>query len=163
VGDSADVTSTATFERATSLPNASRFIFDSNETYRFNLYNGTTTSDPLLLAYSVVGEDAGGDHSTAVVNPNGLVVNYAVSESFNGVEFSITGLNALLMPFGPSNPADLLIFFGAGSADINSASSGAEDTHLLQMQVIPVPAAAWLLGSGLVGLIGFTKRQQRKS
>jgi len=27
--------------------------------------------------------------------------------------------------------------------------------------VIPVPAAAWLFGSGLVGLIGFAKRRKQ--
>ena len=103
----------------------------------------------------------GGDSTTGVTNPYGLTVTRAVSESFNGVEFSIIGLNALLSPFSFSNPADLLILFKAGSADINPVSSGGEDSYLLQMQVVPVPAAAWLLGSGLVGLLGLSRRQRK--
>lgn len=162
VGDSQAVTNTSSlYERTTNLPNANRSVFDSNETYRINLYDGTTTSAPLLLSYSALGQDGGGDIATGVNNPYSLIVTHAVSESFDGVEFSVTGLAAYLGPWGFSNPADLLIFFGAGSTDSNSVSGGAEDTHLLQMQVVPVPAAAWLFGSGLVGLIGFSKRQRK--
>ncbi len=162
VGDSRAITDTTSpHERtSTSLPSANRSIFDSNETYGVSLFKGTSTSDPGLLGYTVLGEDGGGDHSTGVTNPFGLTVTHAVSESFNGVEFSIVGLNAQLAPFGFSNPADLLILFKAGSSDVNPVSSAAEDSHLLQMQVVPVPAAAWLLGSGLIGLIGLSRRQR---
>ncbi|MBU1192034.1 MAG: VPLPA-CTERM sorting domain-containing protein [Gammaproteobacteria bacterium] len=148
-----------------TLPSTNRSIFDSNETYGFSLFKGTSINDPGLLGYTVVGADNGTDSGSfnGGLNPYSLIVDYKVSESFNGVEFSITGLNAPLSPFSFTNPADLLILFKAGSADLNSASTGAEDSHLLQMQVVPVPAAAWLLGSGLVGLIGLARRQRSSS
>lgn len=164
VGDSQSASSTATHEGLASCATTycNRSIFDLNETYRFQLYDGTSIYDTQLLSYSVVGENAGGDHSTGVSNPNGLVVTHAVSEANNGVEFSIAGLGPLLAPFGFSNPADLLIYFGAGSADINSVSNQAEDSHSLQLQVVPVPAAVWLFGSGLAGLLGISARKQRR-
>lgn len=175
VGDSQIVGDPDTDEkRLAGAPLASnnRSMFDSNETYRFELYKGTSTSDPLLLSYTVKGIDtgatAGSDYVSSISNPNSLTITHVVSEG-NGVEFSIAGLEPYLAPYSFTNPRNLLIFFGAGSTDPNYASSGcttcipvisgAEDTHLLQMQVVPVPAAAWLLGSGLLGLMGLARRQ----
>jgi len=33
-------------------------------------------------------------------------------------------------------------------------------SYLVQTTVVPVPAAAWLFGSGLVGLISFARRKK---
>lgn len=161
VGDSRAVTDTTSlYEKSFNAANANRSVFDSNEAYRIVLFDGTSISDPVLLSYLVTGQDAGGDTGSYVTNPNSLVVTYAVSEFYNGVEFKITGLNALLSPFGDSNPANLLIFFGAESSDPVTLSQGAGDTHLMQTQVVPVPAAIWLFGSGLLGLVGASVRKR---
>jgi len=43
------------------------------------------------------------------------------------------------------------------SSEDDGTVFGAADPHL-QVSAVPVPAAAWLLGSGLVGLLGFKRR-----
>lgn len=53
------------------------------------------------------------------------------------------------------------IWFNVGAFDLNDATS----VHSWQgmgsgIAVVPVPAAAWLFGSGLLGLIGFAKRKR---
>ena len=169
IGDSA---TSGTYERPTScgtgtppLLNCNRSYFDSNETYRFGLYLGTSTSGTNLLSYTVTGNDPtksgtvwtdGGD-SASSTNPYILTINRLISEANNGVEYSITGLNLSgAMPYH----SNLLIFFGAGSGDLNSISAKAEDTAYLQMvNVVPVPAAVWLFGSGLAGLLGLSIRK----
>lgn len=163
VGDSQSATSMLGYEGFASCATTfcNRSVFDQNETYRFQLYAGTSINDTQLLSYNVIGENTGGDHATGVSNPYGLVVTHSVSEANNGVEFSISGLAPLLEPFSLGNPADLLILFGAGSADTNSVSSQAEDSHFAQMQVVPLPAAFWLLGSGLAGLLGVSIRNRQ--
>ena len=40
--------------------------------------------------------------------------------------------------------------------DDMSLSTG---SYLVQTSVVPVPAAVWLFGSGLIGLIGFARRK----
>lgn len=170
VGDSLDDASTAACERTIpsvncSLPNDTRTIFDGNETYNLDIYLGTDTLGTNLLQYLLTGVESTDSESTAgTQNPFSLTLAHSVSETNNGVEFSVGGLYAsgALPPYGFSNPADLHLVFGAGSIDTNPVSSGAEDTFALQMQVVPVPAAVWLFASGLVGLAGMARRKTGK-
>jgi hypothetical protein len=136
-----------------------RNVFDSTETYGIQLYLGTSTADPQLLLYSVLGADDGSD-SALGNNPHGFIVTHAVSETYNGVEFSVAGLYASgqLIDF-PGQ--DLLVRFDAGSGDLNATSSMAEDAYLLQMQLVPVPAAVWLFGSGLLGLVAVARKRRK--
>ena len=59
-------------------------------------------------------------------------------------------------------PSD--IAFDAHSVTVNFASSfwgtGSSAIIDLQIQPIPIPATAWLFGSGLLGLIGITRRKK---
>jgi hypothetical protein len=168
VGDSlpiSDVTSTNEDALIDSSSPCSGFdcrnIFDSTENYGIQLHFGTSTSGPLLLSIAVLGDD---NNTTDLLltgsNPYGLGITYAVSEFFNGVELSISGLLASgAVPYIAQQ--DLLVVFAAGSSDLNDSSSLAEDSHNLQMKVVPVPAAAWLFGSGLLGLISIARRRRR--
>ena len=167
VGDSLPITdTTSTNEDPDLYPGFPCFgfncrdIFDSNETYGIQLYLGTSTADPQLLLYSALGADDGSDSALVGNNPYGLIVTHAVSEVYNGVEFSVAGLYASgqLVNF-PGQ--DLLVRFDAGSADTNFTSSMAEDTRLLQMQLVPVPAAVWLFGSGLLGLVAVARKRRK--
>lgn len=164
VGNSLPVGSAATNEGVANAGtySNSKTEFDANETYGIQLYQGTTTSAPQLLLYNVKGANNATDIISAITNPYSLSITRSVSEANNGVEFSISGLAAsgALPAFSFANPANLLIRFSAGSSDTNTTSTAAEDSSLLQMQVVPVPAAAWLFGSGLVGLLAAARKRQ---
>lgn len=164
VGDSraiTDTTSTNEYLSTCAASYCNRSVFDINETYSIQLYEGTNMSAPQLLLYNVSGANNGSDTIGGITNPYALTITRSVSETNNGVEFSISGLHAQLSPYGFANPANLLIRFGAGSGDPVGTSALLEDSHLLQMQVVPVPAAAWLFGSGLVGLVAFARKRQQ--
>lgn len=164
VGDSraiTDTTSTNEYQPFCAATTCNRSVFDSNETYGIQLYAGTSTAAPQLLSFNVLGASNGSDSLTVSNNPYSLTITRAVSEANNGVEFSIAGLEPVLAPYSFANPANLLIRFTAGSGDINPTSSAAEDFHNMQMQVVPVPAAAWLFGSGLVGLLAAGRKRQQ--
>ena len=47
-------------------------------------------------------------------------------------------------------------FGGDWTSDFNTSFTSVSDTGTL----VPVPAAAWLFGSGLLGLVGFARRKQ---
>jgi len=49
------------------------------------------------------------------------------------------------------------------TANFNSVQGGVGNagTYLVRTSVVPVPAAAWLFGSGLLGLIGVARRKAR--
>jgi hypothetical protein len=164
VGDSQAVGSVATNEGVATAGTGSnsRTVFDGNETYGIQLYKGTSTADPQLLQYSVLGTNANtpGDSPLIGNNPYSLTISQVVSEGFDGVEFSIYGLLASgAIPYIANQ--NLLIRISAGSGDTNATSSAAEDSHLLQMQVVPVPAAAWLFGSGLLGLLAAARKRRK--
>lgn len=162
VGDSQPITDTTTTHEAFSFcatTNCNRNVFDSTETYGIQLYLGTSLADPQLLSFNVLGADNGTDSIIGLNNPWSFVINRAVSEANNGVEYSIAGLYASgqLVNF-PGQ--DVLIRFTAGSGDPNATSAAAEDYHHLQMQLVPVPAAVWLFGSGLLGLMAVARRRK---
>ena len=165
VGDSraiTDTTSTNEYQSFCAATYCNRSVFDTNETYGIQLYAGTSiiaSPSNQLLSYNVIGANNGSDTTGAINNPWSLTITRLVSEANNGVEFSIAGL--LASGAIPYSNQDLLIRFSAGSADINPVSTAAEDSHLLQMQVVPVPAAVWLFGSGLTGLVAVARKRRK--
>ena len=164
VGDSQPLGSVATNEGTAILPNSNiRGQFDANETYGIQIYLGTTTADPQLLLFNVLGGNgANPDTISSINNPYSLTIAHAVSESFNGVEFGVTGLRLTGAAPEP-HPNLFTIRFSAGSADTNSTSTAAEDYRLVTMSAIPVPAAVWLFGSGLAGLFAVARTRRNKT
>lgn len=141
-------------------------IFDACERYGFSIdINGDATNelDFMLKGDGSANSGEGSESVITLVDNTGLglgvdAIDWAVSESDNGVEFSITGLRSLLEPFGPGNPRDVDIILRAGSI----TNSGIEDVMVLNMQVVPLPAAVWLFGSGLLGLLGLSSKSKRQ-
>lgn len=48
------------------------------------------------------------------------------------------------------------VSFGENFAAVNASTS----LHLTEVSAVPVPAAVWLFGSGLIGLVGFARRKK---
>lgn len=113
---------------------------------------------------SFAGDQLFGQAGT-VDNVAGTLLNADVT-SFNGVtafDFDIAVLTFTAVGLG-STALDLSIgLFDNGSERIWADSSGFNDTMPLfvdgSVNVIPIPAAVWLFGSGLIGLIGVARRR----
>lgn len=163
VGNSLPVGSAATNEGIANAGAGSndKSAFDANETYGIQLYLGTSTADPQLLSYNVKGANNSADAIATINNPYSLTIAHGVSESFNGVEFGVTGLRLTGAAPEP-HPNMFTIRFSAGSGDTNATSTAAEDYRLVTMSAIPVPAAVWLFGSGLAGLFAVARKRRSK-
>ncbi len=71
---------------------------------------------------------------------------------------SDTLFNQVISYSGPGAiTSALYALVGTGSTDLGSA---AESIDNLRFNVVPVPAAAWLFGTALIGLVGFSKRRK---
>ena len=141
-------------------------IFDGCERYGFTIDINSDDSyefEFMLKGDGIANSGEGSELVFTLIDNTGLslgvgAVDWAVSESVDGVEFSITGLRPLLVPFSPADPRLVDIILKAGSI----TNGGPEDPLVLEMEVVPVPAAIWLLGSGLIALLGFTANSKRK-
>lgn len=142
-------------------------VFDACENYGFSIQilsgsSATTGFTRLDISGDDIADSGPGTESGQLVSGNlGMTLanyNWAVSETDQGVEFSVTGLGWALGNYSVANPTLLEVGFYAGSG---SGNFGAEDILLVDMQVVPVPATLWLFGSGLLGLIGFSRETRR--
>jgi len=50
--------------------------------------------------------------------------------------------------------------FGTFDCNAQATNCGAETSHVSAYGVVPVPAAVWLFGSGLLGLVGLARRKK---
>ena len=56
-----------------------------------------------------------------------------------------------------------LIYIGTQANTIPTGDSGARDyagSYLVRTSVVPIPAAFWLFGAGLISLVGFSRRKK---
>jgi hypothetical protein len=75
-----------------------------------------------------------------------ISLDYWLINGVNGVAFSDPNLEELYI---------------SGSAEFEDLGSGAAYDYktVLGVEAVPIPAAIWLLGSGLIGLAGFRRRK----
>lgn len=142
-------------------------VFDSCENYGFSLtINSGTNATTGFTRLDIIGDGILDTDQTntgqntelypLITGALGGNFKWGVSESANGVEFSVSGLKWALGDFSPSSPTNVTIGFYSGTGD----NFGPEDSFYMNMQVVPLPPAVLLLGSGLLGLIGFSKRHR---
>ena len=127
--------------------------------------NGTYTADALLNFNTALNTiEIVGTVDPLVVNPAVLLTgSFAsfeyIADEFGNEIFSATGPDtkgcALLCELGI--PLDTAFnFFGFS---IESANGNVVSTDFVNTAVVPVPAAAWLFASGIIGLIGVARRK----
>ena len=134
---------------------------------------GIYSSDPMFgtdtVAYSctkVSGSRLKGvECETGVLVYGGDLLDFGWSGSQGILEFSIGNLEGWAWDQW-ENPADQLtrtehILLDVGVFDLGGVSRVRTFNAVADgFAVVPVPAAVWLFGSGLVGLVGFAKRKR---
>jgi hypothetical protein len=126
------------------------------------------TADPLGdydYTYTLTFDLTSLDHSTATITGEWATDNDAVI-LLNNVNTGITNIDFLaLYPFSISDgyiPGINTLQFVV----TNQPGSGSNPTGLLianlsgEASVVPIPAAVWLFGSGLLGMIGVARRKK---
>ncbi|MBT2971353.1 MAG: VPLPA-CTERM sorting domain-containing protein [Candidatus Thiodiazotropha sp. (ex Ctena orbiculata)] len=128
-------------------------------------FSGPNSSDSVLspgeTSHIKVRQDTSGFTSDSISH------NAGFSGMLDGLAPDFVGLN-LIMPFGsPLTTGDLLdtppvsdlqfvIRFKNSNGDITAQMNGSGS-----ISAVPIPAAAWLFGTGLLGLIGFNARKKK--
>jgi hypothetical protein len=125
---------------------------------------GTTyPMGPTLMAtttWNTTGrKDAGPGIPALGDNPSGTLP--LVTDTVVDVTNGDVGIGGSPMPAGPF-PA-FNANFDIMSAHITSCVDTGTGTDACQVAAVPVPAAVWLFGSGLLGLVGIARRKKRNS
>lgn len=126
--------------------------------YNFNLYYDFNPG-----ANTPVG-------SLGVINVNNAIIAVGGNPSIMTVaqdsqnllfsSFSTTIPGVITPPGGAFNPNALGEYSFYLTATTKTAFPASVGTVGIDVQVVPVPAAAWLLGSGLIGLAGFARKRK---
>lgn len=139
----------------------------------FSLFNGSgahliTNDDDYdnnnNKAYSRITQDLGAGNYSLLVSYCCANANYVGSEGsltslwdgYNNGSYSIGGTGTLsgMQAYLDLHYFDESSFYAAGSSYSLTVSDNA------QVGAVPVPAAAWLLGSGLLGLVAVARRKE---
>ena len=90
-----------------------------------------------------------------------------IDDGFNSGTFSLNASSPLLITLtdGAQNNYVWYLFDGksgalSGTFDASTAFDGQDVSTLSAYAVVPVPAAVWLFGSGLIGLVGLARRKK---
>lgn len=126
----------------------------------FNLSAGDTITATGMFDDSVLSEGSGavsfsGTGNTLTIDVNGTLFDQDMDISGAGASLSFTGgllsdFDYMTSDFNSLGPYfdDFGLLFGQWRADVTLTS-------------VPVPAAAWLFGSGLLGLVAAGRRRNR--
>lgn len=163
------------FSMNTGVANAALITGDMGVTGSYSTSGGSDLSDDtLLILGSVTGTSGSGDIGSMVGwGTSGSINNGVISlASFTTVTdvFTIGGWQLDLTSLSiVDQTADLLTLEGSGFLSGNAfditgvnwtfSASAVGTSYSMTMTAVPVPAAVWLFGSGLLGLIGVARRK----
>ena len=115
---------------------------------------------PSSFTVNTGGDNVYSTFSLIDTQNDGMVVDYQITNLSNSSIFNASLIDAL----GTNpNTGSFSYLFLAGvnySLAISSATSGYDSSHTALVSAVPLPAAAWLFGSALLGL-GALRRKQK--
>lgn len=121
--------------------------------------NGTTATGRFVFGS---GGGGGGYGIGSGILFQGSITDVGWSNSTGFLEFAITNFSGKVCDLGWCSNAERIWFDTSGSLGIVDGS-GKYQSFTKKMDgiaVVPVPAAVWLLGSGLLGLAGIARRKK---
>ena len=107
-----------------------------------------TGSEMGNLYYNVLGNAAGGP-----LTSTGPFSNVQSTHYWSATEYALVPTNGWYFGFDDGNQLTAGKAFAYGAWAVQSGNAGAA------LAPVPVPAAVWLFGSGLLGLIGVARRR----
>lgn len=136
------------------------------------IVQGTASSDGTYAVDALLNFDTGANTISIVgdIPLLGIATDTLLSGSFSTFSYSgVPGPTEVFSATGPDTKSSALLgalgiplntqfdFFGFS---IESANGSVVSTDIINTAVIPVPAAIWLFGSGLLGLAGISRRKK---
>jgi hypothetical protein len=160
-----------------TITNAGGSISGSNIFIGSLIVDGTTTSNGTYVVDALLNFDTSANTISIVGNiaTLGITGETLLSGSFTSYSTTVIpqlggGQTEVFQATGPDTKSNILLgilgipldtqfdFFGFS---IESANGSVVSTDIVNTAaVVPVPAAVWLFGSGLLGLVGIARRKQ---
>ncbi len=108
--------------------------------------------------------DIGSDYALFSLAPNspflaGVDGIFGTTDDFSAADIFVTDFTNTNALFLTAGSIGLLFTDNLNALDVEIGGGGIP--QVFEAAVVPVPAAVWLFGSGLLGLIGITKRKQK--
>lgn len=142
----------------------------SNSQGALTLAAGTTALD---LYYDVGGDTSYGYDFTLDIDGIGSIANVAGGDSdlgnifgttgwrqLGGSVFGVTGGSFLAFSFDFTADTGTSLLISGSYTDASFLDATISSSTLANVSAVPVPAAVWLFGSGLIGLIGVARRKK---
>lgn len=134
------------------------------------ILDGTASSDGSYTADALMNFDTAANTITIVgtVDPFVATSQTLLSGSFDSFSYSVVGGNEFFTGTGPDIKSCALLceigvdpntpfeFFGISIESVNGTVISTDIVNT----AVPVPAAVWLFGSGLIGLVGIARRKE---
>ena len=109
-------------------------------------------SDPILSSYVMGPSYIPADGTPAIyLNSSYLLTSFTAGSTVSGALEWVLPSDLSLASIGSSG----VVTWGTASSGVNTGT-----WTVVPASVVPVPAAVWLFGSGLIGLIGLARRKK---
>jgi len=113
-----------------------------------------TTVDHVSFSNSVIEVY---DNLNDLFNISGSVASLTVGGAGSAAVYCSNYCDGNLMQIAQGGGSVSLLFSAAAGLSGSAYNSAVSQTYYSSTAVVPVPAAVWLFGSGLIGLAGFSK------
>ena len=153
---------TGTYTFAMSSPGGGPVGTPSKDTWTWNFDNGTMTIQNTATFYASVWTAAGVTFSdTGSAYDGNMTFSWSVNPSIP--VFSSWDVMASGSAPGQVSDTAVVAVNNATILPTSSAFPGFHPNFSGSLQKVPVPAHVWLMGSGLIGLVGVSRRRRHKA